>query len=99
MAKRSKSSTPTARMEPVLSGEHSVEAEVLGKKPWVFLRIPYKRAHIILQLPREWLRRGYGTAKRLQVLVDYDTVQRTSRGWKAKVKIEKEIERDETVET
>src|SRR5690606_26597036 len=83
----------------VLSGKHSVEAEVLGKKPVVFLRIPYRRAHIILQLPREWLRRGYGTAKRLQVLVDYDTVQMTSRGWKAKAKIEKEIERDETVET
>lgn len=99
MAKRSKSSTPTASTEPVLSGKHSVEAEVLGKKPCVFLRIPYRRAHIILMLDRAWLKRGFGQAKKLQVLVDYDTVKMTSRGWKAKVKIEKEIERDETVET
>lgn len=75
------------------------EAQVVGRnKTWVWLRIPWKRAHKIIQLPPDWLPHGSTTAKRVKVEYDPRSVRPYTEeeifgGYTAEVKLLDVLER------
>lgn len=62
--------------------------EVMGyNKTFVWIRVPYLFAHRVLTLPRATLKRGFATAKEVNMLIDYDTLRIDGRYYVADVEI------------